>query len=157
MYHSGFHVTNLWVVRMKEPLRHIKRIASASGQHFASGKPSTNLLIASSMLSASGASNNSSSSDGHGSGSLSSSCCSELRGGCTTSLRAASRCAPRKPVVKYANLNYLYEFIRVCHWYIFVYTDLCLVYAGICLYMLAYDGICLVHTYIYQVYSYIYR
>ncbi len=56
-------------------------------------------LIASSMLSASVASNNSSSSDGHGSGSLSSSCCSELRVGCATSLRAASWCAPRNPAV----------------------------------------------------------
>ena len=49
------------------------------------------------------------------------SCCSsELTGGCTTSLRAASRCAPRNPEVKYADHNDVYWDILTCHQYISV-------------------------------------
>ncbi len=57
---------------------------------------------------ASGASKHSSSSGGQVSASLSSCCSSELMGGCTTSLRAASRCAPRNPEVKYVDHNDVY-------------------------------------------------
>jgi len=39
----------------------------------------------------------------------------ELTGGCTTSLRAASRCAPRNPEVKYADHNDVYWDILTCH------------------------------------------
>ena len=94
-------------------------------------KPSTNLLIASSMLAASCASKHSSSSGGQGSASLSSCCSSELTGGCTTSLRAASRCAPRNPEVKYADHNDVYWDILTCHQYISVYPLIYLRILGI--------------------------